>query len=484
MTEPTQPERGHARSSLQLSIGRLWAFVAVVLPAVTALEARMNTIDAAYNIRAGEIMLRTYGLVRTDTFTFTAAGRPWLNQQWMAQVFLAIWYRAGGWAAIAVLRAALVGAIFLCVYLACRSAGAGLRRASWLTIACFLVSVGGLGPRPQLIGMALFALTVWLTVSRHAHPRRLWLVPLIVVAWVNVHGSFFMAPLLLFLIWLQDRHDRRPSSRRTLSVAVASLAATLVNPFGFAAWSYVFGLTTNPVVTRFIQEWEPPVVRDITGAGFFASALAVAAFLAVRGKKTPWPTLLLLGAFFAIGLFAVRGIFWWAIVAPPVVAGLLGVEPQRAREDERNVLNTAIAVVLVALGISFLPGLRERNPLARAGPLLSDAPSGVTANLRELLQPGERVFVPQRWGSWFELQLPQNPVSVDARIEVIPESAWRDYVTVSFAQEGWQDVLDRWRVDVVVASREQQRNLIPAISGDPDWRLEYSDSEGLVFVRT
>ena len=68
------------------------------LPVVVALRASMPTIDLAYQIRAGRPMLDNMGsLLRVDPFTFTVFGRPWLNQQWGAQVVFAALFRAGGW---------------------------------------------------------------------------------------------------------------------------------------------------------------------------------------------------------------------------------------------------------------------------------------------------------------------------------------------------------------------------------------------------
>ncbi|MEX0832527.1 MAG: hypothetical protein WD276_01430 [Actinomycetota bacterium] len=444
----------------------------------------MSTVDLAYNIRAGEIMLRTYDLVRTDVFSFTAAGLPWFDQQWAAQVLLAFVHGAGGWSLVAILRAGLVGAIYLFVYLSCRQADAGVRPSAWLTISSFLVGVGALSPRPQLIGMALFAVTVWTTASRHKHPARMWLVPALTIVWANTHGSFFLAPLFLSLVWFQDLHERRPAASTTAKIAVLSLAATLINPYGLGVWHYVISLSTNDVVTRFIQEWQPPTVRHFGGAVFLASAVGVAIVLVRRRKKTPWPALLTLGAFLIMGLFALRGIVWWSIVAPVIIAGLLPKAQGARQPDPPKRLNLAIAAVLVALGISFLPVFRDHNPLTQNKPLLSDAPPGVTAGLRAVLEPGDRMFAPQRWGSWFELALPRNPVAVDSRIEVIPESVWADYVTVSFGQEGWQQVLDRWDVNVVITHPEQQRYLIPRISADPGWTLQYEDTEGMIFIRS
>ena len=87
-----------------LTLPRLWAFTSVALPVVASLEASMSSVDLAYQIRAGNLMLFTHHLLRHDTFTFTAAGRAWTDQQWGAQIAFALIWRAGGWAALALLR--------------------------------------------------------------------------------------------------------------------------------------------------------------------------------------------------------------------------------------------------------------------------------------------------------------------------------------------------------------------------------------------
>jgi hypothetical protein len=253
-------------------------------------------------------------------------------------------------------------------------------------------------------------------------------------------------------------------------------------------WSYAWDLSTNPVITRFVTEWQPPTLRDLAGAVFFVSALAVVALLALRGRATPWPSLVSLGVFFVIGLVAIRGIFWWAFIAPPVVALLLA-QPSGARRPEEKGspgnprLNLGIAALLVVLGISFLPWWKGHDRAAPAPDVLADAPIGVTRTLRVYLHPGDRIFNPQIWGSWFELSFPRNPVFSDSRIEVFPSSIWGQYLDVSLAREGWQGILDSWNVRVVVANRSQQAELIPLIRRDPGWRLVHQDRRGLVFVR-
>jgi hypothetical protein len=485
MTSPATPRRDHPPSLIQrFSLPRLWAFVAVFLPVIAALAASLSTIDLAYQLRLGEVMLDTGELVRTDTFTFTALGAPWVDQQWGAQIILDLVYRAGGWAGLALLRAGLTGAIFLFVYLSCRAVGATMRRSAWLTLASFLVAVGGLSLRPQLFAMVLFPAAVWLVAGRRAHPGRLWIIPVLVVIWANVHGTFFLGPVLLGLAWLKDLHDGSPVARRTLVMGAVSAAATLINPFGFRVWTYAIEISSNDVISRLITEWRPPTVRDVAGAVFFGSVLVVGAILARRDRPTPWPSLLALGVFFAIGLFASRGIFWWAFAAPAILAELLSDGPQAEAKPGRAAFNVAIAAGLVVLAVLFLPWGRPLSRIGSDDTLLTEAPPGLTAAVREHLAPGERMFNAQRWGSWFELAIPQNRVFVDSRIELFPEAVWNDYSQISNGQEGWQALLDRWEIELVVASNDQQRDLIPRIRRDPGWRLLYKDADGWVFGRS
>ncbi|MDP9300034.1 MAG: hypothetical protein M3P43_03940 [Actinomycetota bacterium] len=469
----------------RLSMPQLWAFVAVVLPMVASLGARLSTVDLAYQLRAGASILATHSLPGVDTYSFTAAGRPWLDQQWGSQVLLALFFRAGGWAGLVLLRAALVGGIFWLVYASCRAVGASRRRSAGLTIAAFAIASPGLNLRPQLFAMLLFALTGWLVARRHAQPRWVLAVPVIVVLWANIHGSFFLGPLLLGLAWLADRKVAPATARRSILLALVSLPATLIGPYGYRVWTYVYDISRDPVITRLVSEWQPPTIRNYGGAVFFISAMAVAALLARRTASVPWTALLAIGVFFAIGLDAQRGITWWAFAVPPILAGIVPTTDGSPSSDaDHRVLNSAIALILVGIGVALAPWWHSEEPPGGPDGSLSFAPPGITAELAGLLRPGDRVFDSQVWGSWLEYRFPQSLVAVDARIELFPFDVWRQYADVSAGRADWSSILDRWNVDVVVASRDQQRAFLPLIRNDTSWRLVYEDRDGEVFVRS
>lgn len=469
-----------------MTLTRFWAFLAVALPVLAALIANLASVDLAYQLRAGEQILSGGGIPSADTWTFTAPGAPWVDQQWGAQVVLAAVYRLAGWTGLVVLRAALIGVVFGCLFLVARRRGVDVRRAAWLTLAAFVVTAVALGLRPQLLGMALFAMVLLLVVDRHEHPRRLWAVPIIVAIWANVHGSFFLGPLVLGLAWLEDLHDRVPAARGTLAVAAVSAATACLTPSGPGVWAYAVGLSVNPQVTQRITEWQPTSLRDIPGMLFFGSALVVVGLIARRGRSTPWPTLLWLTAFFLIGAYAIRGVAWWPLGAVAAIAGTLvtAAEPVRERVDPPRIrrLNLVLVTAIVAAGVALLPVWRPLDPDLRApSGVVGLAPPGITTAVRDLAHPGDRLFNPQSWGSWFEFAIPTLPVAIDARIEVFPVAVWDAYSRVTDGGDGWERQLDGWNVTIVVAALPKQDDLAQRLIA-AGWHEVHRDRDGVVLT--
>jgi hypothetical protein len=466
------------------TIDGLWALIAVVLPVAGAFAARMMAIDLAYQIRAGGVMLDTRRLLDVDTFTYTVRGAAWLNQQWGAEVLLAAIHRAGGWTGVAIVRGLLLGVIVFLIYRTCRAGGAAPRTAAILTLAGWLVGIEILpAMRPQLFGFVIFALVMWAIATRATSPRRLWLVPPLVVIWANVHGSFPLAFVLLGLAWLADRRSDPQGARRLLAVAAVTVPATLVNPFGIRVWSYVADLSTHPVVSRRIAEWGPPSVHTPTGLLFFASIFGVVALTARRLRPVPWLPLLTLGLFAALGLLAIRGVVWWAMVAPVVVAWLIRDDAARQPARSRPPLHAVVVAALLLLVVATLPLARGTDPVAGGPGVLTYAPERLVAAARGAVPAGTNAFVSQLYASWTEFSAPALPVAVDARIEIFPESVWDGYYLVSAGREGWSDVLERWDVRVLILEPNQASGLLEVLPAHPEWRRIARDANGSVYLR-
>lgn len=478
------------------TLPELWTFLAVALPVFAAIRAVLPTADLAFQLRAGSEILAGRGTFSTDSWTFTTAGLAWLDQQWGAQVILAAVFSMSGWFGLAILRAALVGAISGLILWAVRVQAPSMRQrtAALLTLAAFAVTTPALALRPQLFGMWFFAIFLLVLVSRRKHARWLWALPLLSVAWANTHGSFILAPALIGLAWLEDLHERSPRANRTLVAALASGAATLMTPFGIGAWKYALNLGVNREVRTRVIEWQPPTLSDGPGILFWTSVLLVAvALLAVawRRRSLPWPAVLGLATFVGLGMLTVRGVAWWPGFAVVTLASFAiplsrdGAARAGAHIRPGNRLNAVIASVLVLLSIAALPIWRPIDSgLDAPSGLLESAPSKVTSALRKIATPADRVWNPQVWGSWLEFAVPAPSYAFDSRIELIPSAVWADGDVVITAGAGWQEILDTAGATIVIAEGAPTAPLARALALSPEWTSTHTDADGSVWIRT
>jgi hypothetical protein len=461
--------------------GPSWIAIATLLPAAAGLVAKMRAIDLAYHVRLGEITLRTGDVVRTDPLTFTRGGLPWLNQQWGAQVIFAIAHRLMGWVGVAITHAASIGSGFLFVYRSCLYTGAHPRASAVLTVLGFLVGGGAIGARPQSLAIPLFTGT-WLLLARRT--RWVWLVPVLSVVWANVHGSFVLAPVLTAFALADDLVAKKPVQRGLL-VFLATVTGTFISPFGPSVWSYAAEITSNETIRNSVTEWRPPLPWTVGGGPFWLSGVAVA-LVGLKNRRRVRPVdFARLLVFFALGVPAFRGTLWWALVAPPIVASWCSPSERTGPEGAgRRPASTRAAAVILLLGL--LPVLLllrggidpETGSPAR---LAADAPQVLVDETRRHLPSGSRLFVFQPFASWFEFSLPLDPVMVDSRIELFPSRVWRDYDVVIEARDGWERILERYRIRAVVLP--PGATLTGELSGADGWRRVADGPAGSVFVR-
>jgi len=59
--------------------------------------------DTYWHIATGEWVLRHAAVPQRDPFSFTMAGAPWIDLEWLSEVLMALAYGAGGWNGIVLL---------------------------------------------------------------------------------------------------------------------------------------------------------------------------------------------------------------------------------------------------------------------------------------------------------------------------------------------------------------------------------------------
>jgi hypothetical protein len=274
-----------------------------------------------------------------------------------------------------------------------------------------------------------------------------------------------------------DLIDRAPGVRLLIVISVLVLFAGGFTPWGFSSYVYVYDLARTPIVRDVIDEWKPIWQQGFAGVLFAAALVGTVAVLLRGWRRARTEDLFTIAVFTGLAMVGGRNLIWWFLAIPPALAPCL-----RRFGPDANWSRRATRFVALAGSLAVVAGV-VRVAATPPGRLLADAPKGITDTVRTSVGSGGRVFSGW-WGSWLEFAVPNASQFVDARAEIFPPARWTEYFQISAAAPGWEGSLDRWGVDVVVASRAHQGPLIAALAEDPRWRSVYADGAGEVFVRT
>ena len=468
-----------------MSTNLIWVLIGLLVPFLVAATNPLQD-DIWWTLKLGELLAAGRSVAAEDVLTFPPHAAGYLNAQWLSQ----LWYygisRTLGLEGVVLANAVQVTAAFgLVLHLAwqrCRD----LRVAALCTLAGSMAAATNLNPRAQTVGLLLFAGNLWLL---HARGRGLWRLPALAALaalWANVHGSFWLAPLLALLAM--------PGGRvRFLALAVGlECLAFVANPHGLEIIRYVGSVVTNPTIRSAITEWQPPTVGELSTGAFFAS-LAFTALLTLRGRSPiRVPDLLLIAAFAILGLLAVRNLVWWGVAIPPIWAGSItaapAVRPEWPGRRQYHYVNAAFTLLLAAFMVGCLPWVKAHNPLlpaARRALIAEDQPVGAADHLAAQGLLPSRIFAFQPWAGYLEWRLwPDHQLMVDGRIELRPGSVWEDYALASAGDLSWQARLDKYGISVLVISRRAQGELLGRVEQTPGWTRLYEDALAAIYSRS
>ena len=468
-----------------LTLPRLW--LVVVLGAIGVMELAQvpNAVDLAYHLKVGELIVAERAVPRTDMLAWTTAGRPWLDQNWGAQLALYGIWRLGGFPLLTVTNALCTVAAWGLVAAACRRRTANLRLIAGAVLAGYAAAAAAFSARPQMFSMLLFAAELYLLEAARTQPRVALAIPLLMPLWANLHGAFVVGVGLLVIeavaaVWRRDR----PGAVRYLLVTAASLAALLVNPWGVRVLGYAVSLPSSPTVTGIVAEWGPATLREPAGALILVAIgiLVVALVRAPSPERAP-EQLLRMALLAGLALWAIRAGAWFGLALPVAVCALARPVPARPGVAERGVpvLSGLVLAVLAVMLVVASPPLRNVTPGSPPG--LRAAPVATATWLAAHPQPG-RMFNYQPWGSYLEFRLgPRVQVAFDSRVELPSADRWGGYRAVVTGRWDAERLLDEWRVGHVVASRHGTPALVELLEASGRWRLVFSSGDQRVYLR-
>jgi hypothetical protein len=139
--------------------------------------------------------------------------------------------------------------------------------------------------------------------------------------------------------------------------------------------------------------------------------------------------------------------------------------------------------LLVVAAIAALPLWRPIGPAGVPNGTLSYAPQALTAALSTSAAWHDRVWNPQRWGSWLELAVPKLLYATDSRIELYPQSVWSDADLISGGSDAANEVLLRDEVGWVVTDPTTDTAIDAMLERSGGWSRTYWGCDGSIWQR-
>jgi hypothetical protein len=462
--------------STRLRLAHLWTALPFFFVLWAGLHAPIRLLDFWWHLKLGEVIVTTRAIPDVDLFSYTAAGKPFVAQSWLADAIYFAVHAAGGIEWLVVFNALLLAATLFFTWKDCRQYASDVRAAAAGSLIAVLGLVLFRNMRPQGFSFVLFALFVWqLLRSRRDERAPLWILPAAMLLWVNLHGAFVLGLALCGLAWIAQ-----PSRKLAITTLLCS-AATMINPHGWRIYEAVLDVGQDKGSQQFVSEWLPPRIDEWQTILTFFLPLAVTALALLLSRRWPDRTqLLFLIAFAIFGFTARRNGIWFSLVAAPAVAASLRLPASQAREN--RAMNYLIAAMFLTVTVLISPWVYP----AMGRSSLLDGRTPVRA--AEFLARNDlrgRLFHPQDYGDYLLWRLwPAQRTFLDGRVHLFGDVVIRDYRRTMYGLD-WKETFDRYGVTLVLLSRREAETvrLLDQLRNDAGWERIYEDRRDVLYAR-
>lgn len=442
--------------------------------------------DIWWRLRSAAEFMGHHTLSHVDTYSFTAAGSPWTNFEWLSDLCFFLGFRVMGLQGIVVVYSVTMVLIFAGVYYRSIRAGADCKDAAIATLGGICLAGVALAPRPLVFGW-LCLTGVLLILDRFRETGKgLWLLPPLFFVWINLHGSWIygIAVVVLTLVsglvqgrWslVEARRWTSAELKRLLLVLTASIAALFLNPFGYKLVVFPIEFFRMQAFMQYVEYWRG--VDFSTWNGKLAMILVFLVISAALFSCRRWRLDEVLLIAFALwsGLSHVRFLDFTAIISVPILAPRLKLFPPYQPELDKPWLNGAIMAGVLAFVVFLFPSTKQLQQKVN-----SEYPVAALEYMRRHDING-RLFTPAEFGGFVEWNAPEFKSFVDGRAIFVQNGTFDDCLSALTMREPI-NILDKYRIEYVLLQRTWP--LAYLLGHSPGWRLIYTDSVVMLFQRT
>lgn len=469
---------------------------------------RLWPTDLWDHLNYGRLMLETRNLFRTEPLLPLSQGMPMVNIAWLSQISLHLLNDRFGLSALQFITGLCGGLAVLLLSLRASRHSRSVAAALIAAAVFFLANRNELQIiRPQMAAFPLYTLVLWWAFGR-SPVTRFWglMLPAVFALWSNLHGSFAMGLVAMATApagrWLDSTLRTRSPFRalcdrtliRMILLTQLCAAATLLNPWGLAAWSEVLTFSSSPNLQSMF-EWDPLSIRGPLGQSAAVVLGLVFVATAITPRRIRAMEFLLLAATAYQAAWAQRMLSWWLAPAALYIAihFAAAMRHRGGRNRRRRMPRPAFhwtvlsitGFILAALLNPLAGSLRSGQPRSDTESLAAMTPVETVAQLRAMEKlPWGPVFTRAEWAGYLMNRGPAGlrPM-VNLHVHAISEEVWNDYIAIHSGNPGWERRLENYNVNLAVLCKNTQGPLIDQMRKSADWEPVWENRLGLIMRR-
>lgn len=333
---------------------KIAAYIAVLAFVAVLCIRQIGEPDVFWQVRTGQYIIEHLEVPDTDVFSYTYAGDPWTNVKWGTEVIMAIFTDALGMEALMLLQMIALFIIFFSLH------GITLKLGEHFKIQkeelrpyvligfllLFIFMAYRINGRPEMVSHVFTTLYLVLFLDYLIKPS--WRIALLIpfqLFWANMHEAYGVGMVLIMIFigaiileknipGLASKEQRGRNNKPFLISAVLALLMPMIHPMGAKMILYPFNIygqlgenqfTTENFGFRSAEFWQLPA--------FLYLLFAVMTIISIRKNFRSYeskgfrrmaetfglPYILILAAFFILGLQAYRNMPYFAFAAFPLL---------------------------------------------------------------------------------------------------------------------------------------------------------------------
>jgi hypothetical protein len=444
--------------------------------------------DLGWHLAAGDLIRDRGSVPFQDPWSFTLGNKEWYNLSWLWDVFASALFQYTKFSGLILLTVAC-GAIIV-GYLAsvCLSSGASVTAVCISVFsACLLYPTFVTAPNIYLAASPNTPTMLFCVIfyGECLKRTRCFLLPVIMVAWANLHGGFLLGFLIIGIFCGVALLRRDWVNFKIYSVAgVGCSIAIFINPLGLHIYD---GLTAT--LGHFVQanigEWQS-YYSNVAMPGSIPGMIYILIFIGFElgfrsSRPIPLESRLLSWLFLFLGFYQFRYMsFFFLFSTIPLALHIDRLLPRQLNEFEiRKSLLAAGIVGACALPLAFMqiePALGLPDMLSEQDALYLQTHFSHARILNNWNVGGLLIF--RTRGT--------VPVFVDGRgATAYPDELLHDYfklVQWEIDETAWDTVFEKYQIDAVlwVKAHEQLRRFLVDRRG---WKETFAGSYESVYVK-